>query len=221
MLFYRVARSAVTAVCRVLWRVRLVGTENLPRAGGFVLAPSHRSMMDIPFAAVVTSRRIRFMGKKSLFGVPVIGPIFRWLGGFPVARDGTDRKAVRDSVEMLKAGEVLCVYPEGTRQHGPKIQPLQPGAAYLALRAGVPIVPIGLAGTEEILRTKRDPIPRFGRVAIVVGAPITPEPLSGGLVPRDRVDALTARLADELQLVFDDAYEVRDGGRPGSRSLGP
>jgi 1-acyl-sn-glycerol-3-phosphate acyltransferase len=144
----------------------------------------------------------------------VIGNVFSWLGGFPVARDGTDRKAVRDSVEMLRAGEVLCVYPEGTRQHGPKIQPLQPGAAYLALRAGVPVIPIGMAGTEEILRTRRDPIPRFGRVALVVGAPITPEPLAGSLVPRDRVDALTARLADALQVVFDDAYDVRDPGGP-------
>src|SRR5438105_14499884 len=129
MLFYRVARSAVTAVCRVLWRVRLVGTENLPRAGGFVLAPSHRSMMDIPFAAVVTSRRIRFMGKKSLFGVPVIGPIFRWLGGFPVARGGPDRKAVRDAGEGVKAGELLRVHPEGTRHHEPKLQAQQPRPA--------------------------------------------------------------------------------------------
>ena len=120
MLFYRIVRPIVTGICRVLWRVRVVGQENLPRHGGYILAPSHRSMMDIPFAAVPTARRIRFMGKKSLFGVPVIGPIFRWLGGFPVARDGTDRKAVRDSVEMLRAGEVLCVFPEGTRQHGPK-----------------------------------------------------------------------------------------------------
>ena len=217
MLFYRIVRPIVTGICRVLWRVRVVGQENLPRHGGYILAPSHRSMMDIPFAAVPTARRIRFMGKKSLFGVPVIGPIFRWLGGFPVARDGTDRKAVRDSVEMLRAGEVLCVFPEGTRQHGPKIQPLQPGAAYLALRSRVPVVPIGMAGTEEILRTKRDPLPRFGRVVIVVGAPITPETLAGSLVPRDRVDALTARLADEMQLVFDDAYDVR-AGRPGSRA---
>jgi 1-acyl-sn-glycerol-3-phosphate acyltransferase len=217
MLLYRVVRPVINAICRVLWRIRLIGEENLPRDGGFILAPSHRSMMDIPFAAVVTARRIRFMGKKSVFAVPVIGTLFRWLGGFPVARDGTDRKAVRDSVDMLRAGDVLCVYPEGTRQRGPKIQPLQRGAAYLALRAGVPIIPIGMAGSEEIMRTSRDPIPRFGRVAIVVGEPITPEVLSGSLVPRDCVDALTARLANELQLVLDDAYDIRDGRRPGSR----
>jgi 1-acyl-sn-glycerol-3-phosphate acyltransferase len=211
MLFYRIVRPIVTTICSVLWRTRVVGKENLPRNGGFVLAPSHRSMMDIPFAAVVTNRRIRFMGKQSLFSLPVIGAVFSWLGGFPVARDGTDRKAVRDSVEMLRAGEVLCVFPEGTRQHGSKIQPLQPGAAYLALRSGVPIVPIGMAGTEEILRTRKSPIPRFGRVVLVVGEPIVPDALTGTLVPRDRVDALSTRLGDEMQLVFDDAYEQRSG----------
>ena len=217
MLFYRLVRPIIVAICRVLWRVRVSGMANLPREGGFILAPSHRSMMDIPLAAVVTRRRIRFMGKRSLFALPVIGSIFRWLGGFPVARDGTDRKAVRDSVEMLRAGEVLCVYPEGTRQRGPKIQPLQPGAAYLALRSGVPVIPVGLAGTEEIMRTSKDPFPRFGRVALVVGAPIAPEAPAGNLVPRDRVDALTARIADEIQLVFDDAYDLRDGGPAGAR----
>jgi 1-acyl-sn-glycerol-3-phosphate acyltransferase len=211
MLFYRIVRPLVTTICSVLWRTRVVGRENLPRDGGFVLAPSHRSMMDIPFAAVVTNRRIRFMGKQSLFSLPVIGAVFTWLGGFPVARDGTDRKAVRNSVEMLRAGEVLCVFPEGTRQNGPKIQPLQPGAAYLALRAGVPIIPIGMAGTEEILRTTKTPIPRFARVVLVVGEPIVPETPAGSLVPRDRVDALSTQLGDEMQRVFDDAYDLRSG----------
>jgi 1-acyl-sn-glycerol-3-phosphate acyltransferase len=210
MLFYRIVRPFVCGIPRLIWRVKIVGLEHVPQTGGFVLAPSHRSMMDIPFAALVTSRRVRFMGKASLFKVPVLGTLFRWLGGFPVARDGTDRKAVRHSVGLLEAGEVLCVYPEGTRQNGPKIQPLQPGAAYLAIRAGVPIVPIALAGTEEIVRSNRDPVPRLGRVTIVVGAPIQPEARPSGAVARDRVDALTATLADAMQGLLDDAYELRD-----------
>lgn len=210
MWFYRLMRPPITGIPWLLFRVRIEGREHLPKAGGFVLAPSHRSMMDIPLAARISPRRIRFMGKASLFAVPLLGTFFRALGGFPVARDGTDRKAVRDSVAMLEAGEVLCVYPEGTRQHGPKIQPLQPGAAYLALRAGVPIVPVGIVGTEEIMRTRKDPIPRFGRVAIVVGPPIVPEARSSGVVARDKVDALSATLSGALQVLFDDAYEIRD-----------
>jgi 1-acyl-sn-glycerol-3-phosphate acyltransferase len=212
MLFYRVVRWILTTGSRLLWRVKVVGVERMPATGGFVLAPSHRSMMDIPLAAVPTTRRIRFMGKAPLFRIPVLGWLFSTLGGFPVARDGTDRKAVRDSVAMLAAGEVLCVFPEGTRQNGEKIQPLQPGAAYLALRSGAPIVPIGIAGSEEILRDHRWPIPHFGRVVIVVGEPIVPEARTSGVVARDRVDALSATLHDTLQTLFDQAYEVRASG---------
>ena len=210
MWFYRIVRPWLTGIPWLLYRVRIDGRENLPATGGFVLAPSHRSMMDILFTARVTPRRVRFMGKASLFKVPVLGAFFSALGGFPVARDGTDRKAVRDSVTMLEAGDVLCVYPEGTRQHGPKIQPLQPGAAYLAIRAGVPIVPVGMAGTEEIMRARKSPIPRFGRVTIVVGEPLVPEARASGVVARDKVDALTVTLADSMQRVFDDANELRE-----------
>ena len=172
MLFYNTVRLIVAGGLSAVYRARMRGRTRLPAQGGYVLAPSHRSMMDIPFAAWLSRRPLRYMGKASLFRIPVVGSFFRRLGGFEVARDGTDRKALRDSIAMLQAGEVLLVYPEGTRQHGPKIQPLQPGAAYLALRAGVPIVPVGIAGSEEILRSHGRKLPRFGRAAMVVGEPI-------------------------------------------------
>jgi len=211
MWFYRLCRPPLTGIPWLLYRVRIVGREHLPATGGFVITPSHRSMMDILFTARVTTRRVRFMGKASLFKVPLLGAFFTALGGFPVARDGTDRKAVRDSVAMLESGDVLVVYPEGTRQNGPKIQPLQPGAAYLAIRAGVPIVPVGIAGAEEIMRAHKIPFPRFGRVTIVVGPPIVPEARTSGVVARDKVDDVTARLADALQVLFDEANRMRDG----------
>jgi len=212
MNFYDSVRFVVAGGSSVAYRARIRGREKLPAEGGYVLAPSHRSMMDIPFAAWLSRRPLRYMGKASLFRIPVVGPLFRKLGGFEVARDGTDRKALRDAIAMLQAGEVLLVYPEGTRQHGPKISSLQPGAAYLALRAGVPILPVGVAGTEEILREHGGKLLRFRRVAMVVGDPVVGPPRESGLVPREHVDALTARLHDALQVVFDEANELRGHG---------
>jgi 1-acyl-sn-glycerol-3-phosphate acyltransferase len=212
MLFYDTIRLLVGGTSSAAYRARIEGREKLPATGGFVLAPSHRSMMDIPFAAWLSRRPLRYMGKASLFEIPVARWFFRRLGGFAVARDGTDRKALRDSIAMLKSGDVLLVYPEGTRQNGPKIETLQPGAAYLALRAGVPIVPVGLAGTEDILRKHAIKFPRFRRVVMVVGDPIVSPPRDSGVVPRDQVDALTLRLHDALQVVFDEANAVRDRG---------
>ncbi len=210
MLFYDTIRLLVGGGSAAAYRARMEGRDRLPKSGGYVLAPSHRSMMDIPFAAWLSRRPLRYMGKVSLFRIPVAGWFFRRLGGFEVARDGTDRKALRDSIAMLQSGDVLLVYPEGTRQRGPKIEPLQPGAAYLALRAGVPIVPVGLAGTEEILRGHKLKFPRFRRVVMVVGDPIESPPRESGVVPREQVDALTARLHDALQVVFDEANTVRE-----------
>ena len=119
MFFYNTVRLIVAGGLSAVYRARMKGRERLPAQGGYVLAPSHRSMMDVPFAAWLSRRPLRYMGKASLFRIPVAGWFFRNLGGFEVARDGTDRKALRDSIAMLHAGEVLLVYPEGTRQLGP------------------------------------------------------------------------------------------------------
>jgi 1-acyl-sn-glycerol-3-phosphate acyltransferase len=209
MAFYTVVRWIVAGGSYLLYRVRVRGREHLPAQGGYILAPSHRSMMDIPFVGGLVKKRLRYMGKRSLFEVPVLGRLFVKLGGFPVERDGTDRRALRESIDMLRSGEILLVFPEGTRHSGPKIEPLQPGAAYLALRAGVPIVPVGIAGSEDILRTRASHVPRFGRVTIAIGEPIVVPPRDGGVVPRAEVDALTARLHEILQQTFDEAHELR------------
>lgn len=212
--FYSAVRFVVGDGTRLAYRVRLEGTEHVPTTGPAILAPSHRSMMDIPFLAMVTSRRVRFMGKSSVFKLPVLGTLFSALGSFPVERDGSDFGPVRASLDILAAGELLAVYPEGTRQRGPTIQALQPGAAYLALRAGAPIVPVGIAGSEEILRGGRGRLPRFGRAAVVVGAPMLPPERTTKAVPRALVDELSQQLHGALQLVFDRAYELRAGGAP-------
>ena len=161
----------------------------------------------------MTRGAIRFMGKAEVFKIPVLGAFFTALGGFPVARDGTDRKArARLDGDAARRASRLAVFPEGTRQHGPKIQPLQPGAAYLALRAGVPIVPVGIAGSEEILRERQRPAPALrpgrdrGRRADRAAAAH-----DEARVPRAEVDALTARArTTRCSRRFDEALELRD-----------
>ncbi|MDQ1465900.1 MAG: 1-acyl-sn-glycerol-3-phosphate acyltransferase [Actinomycetota bacterium] len=206
---YRFLHFFVVGYTRLVYRVRVVGREHVPGAGAYIVAPSHRSMLDIPLAGAITTRRIRFMGKEPLFRVPVLGAIFRALGGFPVARDGSDVGPVRDSLKILQAGEPLVVYPEGTRQRGREIAPLQSGAAYLAAKAGVPIVPIGIAGAEETFRSRRGRLPGFGRIVVVVGEPILPPARAGSAVKRSAVDDLTATLHERLQKLIDEAYILR------------
>ncbi len=206
MILYPFVRVVVAALCRVLFRVRVAGADRVPREGACVLAPSHRSLMDIFVLSVVTRRRLRFMAKVELFRIPVLGRLIRALGAFPVDRSAADRAALRAGAEVLADGEVLVVYPEGTRQNGPTITELRHGAAYLALRARAPIVPIGIGGSEEIL-PGGSWVPSFSRVAIVVGEPI-PGRSATGPVKRSETTETSARLRVELQAVFDAANRL-------------
>ncbi len=145
------------------------------------------------------------MGKAPLFRVPVLGWLFSALGGFPVERDGSDRGPLRDSLKILEDGEPLAIYPEGSRQRGHEIQPLQPGAAYLAIKAQVPIVPVAIFDTERAWRGPSK-LPRFGGPGIVlVGEPIAPPSITGTVVRREAVNELSDRLRDELQRLYDQA----------------
>ena len=123
-------------------------------------------------------------------------------------RGSTDRGALRAADAVLTDGEPLAIFPEGTRQHGPQLGDLFHGAAYLALRRQVPIVPVGIGGSEEIMPKGRL-VPRPRRVVVVVGTPIVPDP-DATARRRSDVTALTTRTRDELQAVFDQAG--RDAG---------
>ncbi|MFM7060187.1 MAG: lysophospholipid acyltransferase family protein [Actinomycetes bacterium] len=206
MTLYRVARAIVLTVCRALFRVRVVGLEHVPRSGSYIVAPTHRSLLDIPFAAFATKRRIRFMAKEELFAKPWLARLLTALGGFPVSRGSADRAALRVAQETIESGEPTALFPEGTRLHGREVGPLFDGAAYLAARTGVPILPVGIGGSEQILSSGRV-LPRLKRVAVVIGEPIHPPTRDGGAVKRAGVQAMTAELQVSLQRLLDEAMQ--------------
>ena len=202
---YGVVRALVHALCRLLWRISVVHAERVPATGACILAPSHRSYLDTPFLACVTRRRIRFMGKAELWRYSWSAKFFSALGGFPVDRAGADRAALRSAQTALAGGEPLGMFPEGTRRSGPVVEDLHNGVAFLAARLGVPIVPIGIGGSETILARDRK-LPRLTPVVVIVGEPIHPparEP--GASVRRGEVAALTEELRVAVQKLFDEA----------------
>src|SRR5436305_5700949 len=184
------------------WRLTLVGNDKVPTTGPFVLAPVHRSFIDFSLTSSITRRRMRYMGKDSLWKVSLIGKLITALGAYPVHRGGADREALKRTVEVLQGGEPVVIFPEGTRQAGPKVQELFEGAAYVASKVGVPIVPVGIGGSELALR-KGKKLPRPVKVTIVVGLAITPDAHSeGGRTSRRAVHDLTLQLRDEIQRLF-------------------
>ncbi len=204
--FYRIVRFLIEVFCRIYFRLRVFGSDNIPKTGAFILAPIHRSNVDTPIVSVVTKRRLRFMGKDSLWKIKPIGVILSALGGFPVTRGSADLEALKRCLAVLKLGEPLVMFPEGTRQSGPKIHPLFDGAAYLAIKADVPIVPVGFGGTEGVMpKGSKMVLPR--RCSVVVGKPIYPPKSETGRLPRTATTDLTAELIAALQVVFDQAKQ--------------
>jgi 1-acyl-sn-glycerol-3-phosphate acyltransferase len=205
LLMYGFVRALVAGLCKLLWRIEVVHPGRVPATGACILAPSHRSYLDTPFLACVTKRRIRFMGKAEMWKYAWPGRFFTAMGGVSVDRAAADRAALRAAQAALEGGEPLGMFPEGTRRSGPVVEDLHNGAAFLAARLGLPIVPIGIGGSETILGRDRK-MPRFNRVVVIVGEPIHPPVRQpGASVRRKEVAALTEELRDAIQGLFDEA----------------
>jgi 1-acyl-sn-glycerol-3-phosphate acyltransferase len=208
MTFYQFARALVLGLCSLAFRVRVTGTENVPPSGAYIVAPSHRSIFDVPFTAYITKRPVRFLAKEELFTNRFLAALFTKLGAVKVERGTADRGALRVLEAALREGSPVALFPEGTRGSGPAIGPLFDGATYLAVKLGLPIIPVGVGGSEQIL-AKGKVLPRLHRVAVVVGTPIEPPQLEGR-ARRTAAGRMSADLAVELQRCFTEAERLAD-----------
>jgi 1-acyl-sn-glycerol-3-phosphate acyltransferase len=206
-LLYAVCRFIAVGLSRLLFPGPVIGRENLPSSGAYVLAPLHRSHLDFLIVARISRRRFRYLAKAEVWRFKRLGAFIERLGALPVHRESTDRDSFNRSLAVLAGGEPLMVFPE---------------AAYLALRAGVPLVPIGLAGTDRALSRRRH-LPRPSRVVVVIGPVVTrPAGSVGNRVPRALVRSITAQLSDSIQSASEDARAlIRKGQRVASRTALP
>ena len=210
LVLYRVVRAILFAFSKVFFRLSVVGAENLPTDRPFVLAPVHRSNIDFLLVSALTTRRMRYMGKDSLWKAKPLGWFISSLGAFPVHRGSADREALRLCIDIVNAGEPLVIFPEGTRQTGPIVKEFFEGASYIASRTNVPIVPVGIGGSERAM-PKGSKLIRPAKITIVVGEPIEPPPAKeSGRPSRKAIQELTSRLHGEVQHLFD-AAQARAG----------
>ena len=212
-ILYRPFWLVVYSLAKLLFRLRVDGRENLPD-GPFILSAVHRSFIDTPIVGVITGKRLRFMGKESLWKSRPLGAFLTFFGGFPVERGGADRTALRAAEDVLALGEPLVMFPEGTRQEGARLDRKQvlDGPAFVASRAGVPIVPVGIGGSARALPLGAK-IPRPHRIVAVIGEPIMPPEKVEGRVPRRAVKELTEQLYVELSDLYVEA-RVLAGDEP-------
>ncbi len=140
MILYEIARFLISIIGAVLWRVRVYGRGNVPRTGAVIVACNHRSNLDPPLLGTYTPRQIRYMAKKELFAIPVLGPLIAAVGAYPVDREGSATAAIKRSVELLRGGACIGIFPEGGRNvHGDK--EARAGVALLASLGKAAVVP--------------------------------------------------------------------------------
>ena len=204
---YFVCYWILIPLTRIYTRMTINGREHIPKSGPFVLAPVHRSYVDTPISGCVTSRRMRFMGKDTMWKNRTIGWILSALGAFPVTRGTADREALVRCIAVLQGGEPLVLFPEGERKSGPVVQPLFDGAVYVAIKADVPIVPVGIGGSERVMPKKaRFVYPR--KVHVEIGPAIPPPKAAPGeRLGRHVYKEHSTMLHDELQRLFDKAMQ--------------
>ncbi len=147
--FYETCRAFARVLVLLLVRLRVTGLENVPATGPVILVSNHLNWTDIPMIGLRLKRLTHFMAKAELFEKAPLKWLVIGLGAFPVRRGEADRQAIKQAEEVLKARQVLVIFPEGHRSDTHKMIAGLPGAALIALRSGAPIVPIGIYGSER------------------------------------------------------------------------
>ncbi len=194
----RVVRATLGRIVPLLFRTLLIGAGNIP-PGGALLVGNHVSYMDPVLLWCVSPRPVSFMAKRELWDSRLIAWALPRLWGFPVSRGEADRQAIATATGRLGAGMLVGMFPEGTRADDPAggLREAQGGAAFVALRAGVPVVPVAFAGTENVWPRGRK-LPRLARVTIRVGEPLDPSTVLPEGGRKERVEALTSVIMDAI-----------------------
>ena len=188
----------VFPVFRLLFRGRTAGNANVPQEGALVVVANHGSHLDPPLLGHALGRPVAFMAKAELFRVPLLGPIIRACGAYPVARGASDRDAIRTATDRLEEGWATGVFIDGTRQRDGRVNAPQPGAALLAARAGVPLLPVAIINSHRALGPGGGGL-RLVPIHIRIGTPIPP-PASRR---RPDLDAATAAAQRQINALLD------------------
>jgi 1-acyl-sn-glycerol-3-phosphate acyltransferase len=155
---------------KVLFRFRVVGADRVPK-GGLLVAANHASYLDIPMLGIGMRRRAAFLGRQDLFPMPGLRRIIRWIGWIPIRHDRLSREGFRKAIDMLKAGKVVVIYPEGGRSLDGNLRPGKQGIGVLVAETGCPVLPAYIGGAFEALPPQASMI-RPHPITITFGTPI-------------------------------------------------
>lgn len=190
--------SVVSPVLHGYLRGRIHGAKKVPMTGPLIVVANHASYFDPPLLSNCLRRPVSFMAKESLFEVPVLAPAIRAYGAYPVKRGSADRSAIRAALQQLENGWAVGIFLQGVRTPDGRVPEPRLGAALIAAKAQVPLLPVSLWGTEKIL-CKGSALPSPVPVTVRIGEAIAPPTTTA----KAKLQAITQRCTDEIHALHD------------------
>lgn len=214
LLAYRAIKSVLLPVLRFSYHFDVEGREHVPDGGPVILAANHRSFLDSIFLPSVVRRRVTFVAKADYFDDPKTAWFFRAVGQIPIRREGgsASERALAAAQDVLEAGGVFAIYPEGTRTRDGYLHRGHTGFARLACRTDAPVIPVGMVGTDEIQPIDRRIPHAFRTVRIKFGEPIHPSRYAGSderLACRQFADEVMFEIREMTGYEYLDTYATR------------
>ncbi|MEC0089786.1 MULTISPECIES: lysophospholipid acyltransferase family protein [Paenibacillus] len=193
-MIYVFCRGLLRLIFAVLYRLETVGKNHIPTEGGVLLCANHISVMDPITVGIKLKRQVKYMAKAELFDIPVFGWLLRQLGAFPVKRGGVSKESIRLSINILRDGQLMGIFPEGTRNSTTGVA--KKGAASFALRSKATVIPAAIIGEYKLFR----------KMKVIYGAPVDlTEFMEEGT--GDQLEAVTERIMSRI-------YEMQKTGKP-------
>lgn len=202
MLYY-IGKILLAVFFKLFCRIKFIDQQKIPTTGGLIVASNHVSYYD-PFAVGSgLNRKIRWMAKKELFEEKLVGFLISIMAAFPVERGKGDLKAVKQAVKFLKSGEIIGIFPEGTRSVDGTVGEPQQGLGLISVMSGAPVTPAAIVGTLNA-RIKSGIVPKFRQIVVKYGEAIYPDKIEG--TKKEKIDTITRmtiesirKLKEELQ----------------------
>lgn len=191
--FYRITKKLFGGLFKLLYRIKVVNPENEVLDRPYIVCSNHTSLMDVVAIVIAFKGQVRFMAKKEVFKIPILSWFVKSMGAFPVDRKGGDVAAIKKTIEMLKDGERIGIFPQGTRcpYVDPRDTEIKDGVGMIASRAEVGFLPI-------FVKTKKGKLRMFRKTRVIIGEYISPEEYASSLTGREKYKAISHYVFDKV-----------------------